>query len=257
MKNKHTILGIELLRALAHEGYRIFSLQDAKTYAKKIGMKETYVVEAIHLLNKEKWIQRLKRGLYAFSFESGFQSYPHDFEIAQALVQPSAISHWTAMHYHHLTQQTPNRVFSIFPKGTTPPRHQLLLNKFQFIQVKESQFIGLKQIWMDEAKIYITDCERTLIDGLQHPNYCGDFYEVLDGFKFLGDKMDYPKLIFYAKSFGEACIKRLGWVLDKLESPNQVLDELLETPIKGFRLLNPTGEQRGLWNKKWMIRENI
>jgi hypothetical protein len=32
----------------------------------------------------------------------------HEFEIAMALVQPAAISHWSALNYHTLTEQTPD-----------------------------------------------------------------------------------------------------------------------------------------------------
>ena len=110
-KNKRTLAGLEILRILASSGLRIFTFEDAVSSAHAAGVSEKYVSEALTLLKKNSWIESLKKGVYAFTPESGLSTAPHEFEIAQALVFPSAISHWTAMHFHHLTQQTPNNIY--------------------------------------------------------------------------------------------------------------------------------------------------
>jgi len=43
------------------------------------------------------------------------------FEIAMALVDPAAISHWSALHHHALTEQAPRRVFVLTPLGGPLP----------------------------------------------------------------------------------------------------------------------------------------
>jgi len=37
----------------------------------------------------------------------------HEFEIAMALAHPAAISHWSALHHHGLTEQAPRKVFMV------------------------------------------------------------------------------------------------------------------------------------------------
>ena len=93
MADKETRQGIELLRALVNEGHRIFSIADARSTAVAVGIRERYVVEALHYLKRRGWIRSIKRGVYAITEDSGFSSPPHDYEVAMALVSPSAISH--------------------------------------------------------------------------------------------------------------------------------------------------------------------
>lgn len=253
---KHSNVGINILRILANHGLKIFTIDQAQKIASELRINPGYVAEALHHLLKGGWIERIKRGVYVFSDDSGFTDTPHEFEIAMALVSPCAISHWTAMHYHHLTQQIPNIVYAITPSKTSIPRS---LNKklYHFIKIKNEYYFGVEKIWIGQRQINITDPERTLLDGLMTPEYCGDFKEVLHAFKMRGDKLNLDRIIQYALKLDHATIKRLGWILESLGCENSDLQPLLEVPIKGFRKLNPNEISKGRYNKRWMIQENI
>ena len=106
---KNSVLGMGLLRHLASQGLRIFSTEQAQAAALEIKMNPSYVSEALHHMKNGGWVTRLKRGIYAIA---AYGPAPHEFAVAMALVTPSAISHWTAMHYHHITEQTPNKIFN-------------------------------------------------------------------------------------------------------------------------------------------------
>jgi predicted transcriptional regulator of viral defense system len=93
---KHTRIGIEMVRKLFEEGKRIFTIADARKAGSCCGMDDNYVVEALHHLSNTGWLIRLKRGLYLISSSFPGMTPVHEFEIAMALVQPSAISHWSA-----------------------------------------------------------------------------------------------------------------------------------------------------------------
>ena len=254
---KHSLSGLRLLRHLAgEEGVRIFTIGQARQAAEKLQMKQPYVAEALYHLQKEGWIRPLKRSLYVMSAESGFGPSPHEFEIATSLVTPCAISHWSAMHYHHLTQQTPNKIFAITPKGTAIPRslsHEL----YQYVQVTAEHYFGIAKVWVEQSQIEITDRERTLLDGLMMPQYCGDFQEVLHAFTMNREELQVPRLLEYTFRLPGAVAKRLGWVLERLGVQEDLLKPLLERPVKGYRRLDPTGPRAGPYNKKWMIQENI
>lgn len=254
---KHTYSGLLLLRQLVgEEGLNIFSSVQARQAAQKLKIKTSYVAEALHYLHKEGWIRRLKRGLYAVNADSGMGNPPHEFQIAMMLVEPCAISHWSAMHYHHLTQQIPNKIFALTPTGTSIPR-SIEKDLYHYIQVKPEYYFGLEGIWVEEAQISITDIERTLLDGLISPQNCGDFQEVLHAFKMAKERINLHKLIDYAILLDVAVIKRLGWILEKLGYSDVILTKLLSRQIKGFRRLDPSGPSEGPYSKKWMIRENI
>lgn len=253
---KHSIIGTNILRTLAAEGLKIFSITDAQNAAKKIEINPRSIPHALHYLFKLGWISRLKRGVYFFNPDSGFGSPPHEFEIAEALVIPSSISHWTAMHYHHLTDQTPNTIYAITPTGTSIPRLKKKMH-CRFIQVKKKHYFGIEKAWINDSQIQITDKERTLLDGLSNPQFCGDFQEVVHAFKISWDKINIKKIVQYALKLDVATAKRLGWILENLGISPSLLKELIKLPIKGYRKLNPAGPLKGSYNKKWMIQENI
>ena len=250
---KNTISGVNLLRHLADQGLRIFSTEQALASALEIEMNPRYVSEALHHLKNGGWITRLKRGVYAMA---AYGPAPHEFAIAMALVTPCAISHWTAMHYHHITQQTPNKIFATTPHGTSIPR-SLANTAFRFIQVKKEHYFGIETIWVDDMKAQITSLEKTLLDGLTSPEYCGDFSEVLDAFKMGKDKIHIPIIVEYALKLEKAVAKRLGLILDGFGIEEKHLAPLLKLPMKSYCKFDPSGPVKGPYNSKWKIRENI
>jgi predicted transcriptional regulator of viral defense system len=253
---KHSNAGINLLRSLATHGLKVFTINQAKETGLLLGINPNYIAEALHHLQKGGWIIRLKRGVYSFSGNSGFGEPPHEFEIAMALVSPCAISHWTAMHYHHLTQQTPNVIFATTPHSSSIPR-SLSGGIYHFIKIKKEYYFGIEKIWMGQSRIFITDPERTLIDGLIAPQYCGDFQEVLHAFKMHSTNINVDRIIQYALKLDKAIIKRLGWILERIGIKESYLKPLLNIRIKSYRKLDPTGPNKGPYNRKWMIQENI
>ena len=150
----HTTVGVELVRKLSTEGQRIFTADAAREMAPSVGLSPGYFRQALHHLSKDGWIVRLKKGLYALSGAVPGTTPLHEFEIAMALVEPAAISHWSAMSYHGLTDQTPRRVF-VLTTARSVPRKRGAKPKgaevgyptggtvYQFIQVKPERFFGI------------------------------------------------------------------------------------------------------------------
>jgi predicted transcriptional regulator of viral defense system len=260
--------GVELVRRLAAEGDRIFSTDRAREFAPAVGVSEGYLRQSLHHLVRSGWLVRVRKGLYAISSAMPGTSPVHEFEIAMALVSPAAISHWSAMHYHSLTDQAPRKVFVLTTTNASVPRRPLGYGKgreegyrvgdilYQFVQTKPQRYFGTEKVWVGEARVTITDPERTLVDGLSMPRYCGDFAEVLHAFEARGEQLDVERIVGYALRLDAATAKRLGWVLEEAGFTGEHLDALLAVPIKGYRRLDPTGPRRGPCNRRWMIQEN-
>ncbi len=265
----HTALGIELVRRLADRGDRIFTSARAREIAPDVGISENYLRQALHYLTRSGWLVRLRKGLYALSSAVPGTTPAHEFEIAMALVDPAAISHWSALHHHGLTEQAPRKVFVLTTTdGSLPrargtkvkrPRDGYLLGDitYQFIQVKPERFFGTEKVWIGEARVNITDPERTLLDGLTMPQHCGDFAEVLHAFEQRGEHVNLDRAIGYALKLDAATAKRLGWVLERQGVNPSKLERLEAVPIRGYRKLDPTGPRRGPCNRRWMIQENL
>ena len=121
------------------------------------------------------------------------------------------------------------------------------------IQIQQENFWGIEKVFLGDIKVSITDLERTLIDGLMRPQYCGGFREVLNAFTLARNRLDPHKIIEYGKRCPVAVQKRLGWVLNHL-----AIQEDLEIPLtQHFDKLDSSGPRRGKQNKTWMIFENI
>lgn len=262
----YTSSGTELVRKLAEEGYRIFTSECARELAPSVGLSEGYLRQALHHLARSGWIVRLRKGLYSLSSSVPGVSPLHEFEVAMALVSPATISHWSALNYHGLTEQTPRWVF-VTTTARSVPRHRQENRTtagysvggtiYKFVQIEPKRFFGIEEIWVNEVKIRITDPERTLLDGLIAPQYCGDFAEVIHAFEVRMSKLDLEGIIEYALSLDSATAKRLGWILEQQGIESLRLERLRAISIKGYRVLDPTGPRRGQCDKRWMIQVNL
>jgi predicted transcriptional regulator of viral defense system len=265
----HTGPGVELVRKLAAEGDRIFTTQRARELAPSVRLSDGYLRQALHHLTKSGWLVRLRKGLYAVSSSVPGVSPTHEFEIAMALVAPAAISHWSALHHHGLTEQAPRKVYVLTTTESSVPRargaratqvgtgYPIGETVYQFIQVKPERFFGTEKAWFGEARVTITDPERTLLDGLSMPQYCGDLAEVLHAFQVRGADLNIERITEYALRLDAATVKRLGWVLGSQGVESTKLERLAALPIKGYRKLDPTGPRKGPYNQRWMIQENL
>lgn len=264
----HTTSGIELVRKLSAEGQRVFTADAARRVAPSVGLSPGYFRQALHHLVRDGWIVRLKKGLYALSGPVPGTTALHEFESAMALVQPAAISHWSAMSHHGLTDQVPQRVFVLTAARSVPRRrgakpegaetgYPVGGTVYQFVQVKPERFFGIEQVWVNEARIAITDPERTLLDGLMVPQYCGDFAEVLHAFELRALKLDVERIIGYALKLDAATAKRLGWILERQGIASDRLEPLRAVPIKGYRVLDSSSPRHGPYEARWRIQVNL
>ncbi|MBI1787051.1 MAG: type IV toxin-antitoxin system AbiEi family antitoxin domain-containing protein [Acidobacteria bacterium] len=259
-KPKRTLIGVELVRLLASEGNRIFTVAQARAFCARANLKEEYLWEALYHLRRTGWIVSIRRGLYAISAPVPGLNPAHEFEIAMALVSPAAISHWSALHYHGLTEQGPRKIFVLTTAGTSVPRPSKAKGyemNYQFIQVKRERFFGTETVWAADARVLMTDPERTLLDGLSRPQFCGDFAEVLHACEARSPRLDLDRIINYALRLDAATAKRLGWVLEAQGVDPSRLEPLLRAPIRSYRTLDPCGPRQGPRNRRWMIQENL
>lgn len=267
---KHTRIGIEIVRKLYEEGKRIFTIADVRKTAPYCGMADNYVIEALHHLSNTGWLTRLKRGLYVISTSFPGMTPVHEFEIAMALVQPSAISHWSALHFHGMTEQIPRKVYITTTQTVPISRAVRIRNKsqrsfsreingilYEFIKIKPERFFGFKDFWVGEVKITITDPERTLIDGLISPKYFGGWAEIYSAFESYAPSLDFDKIIDYSLRLDAVIAKRLGWIMEKVGVEELILRRLEAVAIKGYRVLDSSGPRKGTCNKRWMIQENL
>ncbi|HET9532506.1 MAG TPA: type IV toxin-antitoxin system AbiEi family antitoxin domain-containing protein, partial [Blastocatellia bacterium] len=156
-------LGLQLLREQANEGRFIFTIKEALPLASRLGISESYLRKLLHQLVAGGWLRRLRDGLYAGTGTLLGDVDIHPFAIATHLVSPSAISHWSAMSHHGLTEQIPRAVTAFTPKRFMTPSMRTTAKqgsmskqawevegiRYEYVIVKPEFFFGIEEIWVD------------------------------------------------------------------------------------------------------------
>lgn len=271
MENEKTeSQGTLLMRALHAQGKIIFSREEAALVAEAENIPTTYLNIILSNLVKAGKIKRLRRGLYAgFATFSG-QIHIHPFAIATRLVQPSFISHWSALQHHGLTEQIPQVITaSSSVKAFTPSmrssnhqeKHAWIIEgvRYEYFQIKPSRFFGLEEVWINENfRVSMTDQERTVIDLFSYSTFFGGMGEVLGIIEQALPNLNIKKLISYALQYEEKSLcKRLGWALEQFQIEALMLEPLLHIQNKSYCALDSQLPKKGTFNTRWMIVENL
>lgn len=196
------------------------------------------------------FIERIEKGKYLIiPLESEKGKYTlNEFVIASYLVEPSAIAYWSALHYHGLTEQIPRTVFIQTPVRKKKNVQEIFGMQYQIVRIQEEKFFGVKQEWIDDTQVGITDKEKTIIDCLDKPHYAGGIVEVA---KALQDpSLDRARLAEYAQKINNfAVIRRLGYLCDR----NGMTLDLPLPPSKKYLLLDPTMPETEKRDPKWRL----
>ena len=102
--------GFRLLHQLLQRGKRIFNMKDVVEAAQLEEIPHNQIYKILYNLTKHKRLLRLRRGLYVGIGLLPEQGDTHPFVISAFLIQPSTISHWSALQHHGFTEQLPQMV---------------------------------------------------------------------------------------------------------------------------------------------------
>lgn len=176
------------------------------------------------------------------------------------------LSHGSAFHHHGLTDQvygglqitTINSVFVPHAKDQNKKSSIKIQGViYEFIRVNNNKYFGEEQGWVGDGKFKVTDLERTLLDGLSNPQYCGGMQEVIHAYQDHFDRTNLNKVISYALHLDTAVSRRLGWVLENcLEITQENIVCLAQKDKVGYRLLDPSKKEIGPYDHKWQVRLN-
>jgi predicted transcriptional regulator of viral defense system len=254
-----------VIRELIKEGTRVFRRSELEArVANELGLTYGSFGVMLHSLAKEGWITQIRKGIYLMEYTA---TPIYEQEIAMALVKPAMLSHGSAFRYHDLTDQPLNKVYitttnSIFvPSEGKEDRKKTAIEirgiNYEFIRIKQEKFFGGQTAWCGDGKFIVTDLERTLLDGLSHPQYCGGLQEVVYAYREYFDQVNLNKIIDYALRIDVATSRRLGWILDRILAINSdQIYRLIQKADPGYRLLDPGRPDTGSYDPKWKIRLN-
>jgi len=241
---------IDIIKGLSRAG-KTFTMEDA-AIASGLGRESVRVM--LNRMERKGWIERIERGKYLIvPLEAKKGEYTlNEFYIGSILVKDYSIAYWSALNYYGLTEQIPGKVFI----QTTARKKNKMIEVFgvgyRLIRIKPSKMFGITTQWIEDAKINITDMEKTIVDCLDKPQYCGGIIEVAKALN--NPDLDLKKVLVYCGSIGNSgVLRRFGYICD-------VLSIDLDIPrheTRNYLYLDPTMPHRGKKNSKWRLVDNL
>lgn len=255
-------MSAELLRSLAQTGLRILGKDALVKVALSLGLKESYVPKMTSLMIKNGDLVSLNKGLYTLPVELLAGGPLHSFEIAMKLAKKGAISHRSALSYYELTDQVFSKVYVTVPKekGANLSKitdYDIKGTCYHLVRIFPQHYWGVKTVFIGEARVWITDLERTLVDGLSRPDLCGGFREVIFAYERSVDRISPSLILEYVQRTSLVACKRLGWIFEQLGVHKEIQEQLMALPMPYYQRLDAAGKRQGKVIKHWNLLENI
>lgn len=188
-------------------------------------------------LAKREHLKVLNKSAHLYQVASPFANVApiNEFEVLLEANPFCAISHHSAMVFHQLTLDFPNDIHACIPRDSSglipletlpsdwdvfdlPPGRRIKDAcgiPVQWHSVKS--FAGVREARHSGFTIRVTNLERTLLDGLQEPDWCGGFQNVLGAWRTAKDQINIGTLIKVVDEMDINLLRqRAGFVLERL-----------------------------------------
>lgn len=249
-----------LVTTLYGEYKLIFRLEDVHRI---LDLEEASARSLTRNLVNRGVVTRLKPGLFILvPFELGKEReyMGNPLILAHELIEGKDyyLSHGTAMEIHGMVTQ-PQLIVHV----TTLKKRRainILGTDFKFITCKKKHFFGMSEHWVSkQEKVTVSNMEKTIIDGLRQPEYCGGITETAKGIWMRRQDLNTDRLIKYALRMDiGAVIRRLGYILEiyGIGSPEnrKALQGLL---TESYVRLDPLLPSEGKFIRKWRLQLNV
>jgi predicted transcriptional regulator of viral defense system len=250
----------QLIAALYDRGQTTFTLPEAKGIT---GLRASSTRSFIRKLVERGLVSRLKSGLFTLvpvELGSEREYAGNPYLSARALVgeTPYYLSHSTAMELHRMVTQ-PRLGVTVSTTKRIPSR-TIQGTDFKFVFVKLDEIFGTEPYWISKQdRVTVSDLERTVIDGLRRPEYCGGIVEVAKALWIRHEDTKTEKLVQYALKLNiGAVMRRLGHILELYDLATRAqLNRLLNKLTRTYDLLDPVLPKGGPYLGRWRLQLNV
>jgi predicted transcriptional regulator of viral defense system len=249
-----------LIMALYDSGRTMFTTAEA---AQITGLTVAIASSLLHKARKRGLVSQLKRGLFVIvppELGSSADYAGNPYLIARYLANgaPYFLSHASAMELHRMVTQPQFVTFISSTKRI--PKQTLRGSQFRFVLLKAKDFFADTKHWVTKQEsVAISDLERTLLDGLRHPAYCGGITDVAKGLWMRRADMHVAKLIEYANRLHVGSVyRRLGYLLELFGiATESELHPLRNVLTATYVPLDPSLPNEGSYIARWRLRLNV
>ena len=262
MENIKTLgkVSANLISGLYDEDKTIFEISDVQRI---LGKDYNDATDLLSRLVKRKVITRLKAGKFLIIPQElgSTDRYMGNWYVAAREVVNSPLYYtafYSAMHYWGMLTQPLIKIFIATEQRQIVPLE--MRDKLIFIFVKGKSIWGIREEWVTKTeKVRISDLERTIIDAVAHPQYCGGITELAKGIWLVKERIDYERLGNYIDKYGKNVVaKRLGYILEMLNIEEMALLGQCKKYIrKRYDLFDPTLPEKKINKNNWHLIDNV
>lgn len=264
MANKKTLgpVSAKLIASLYGINKPIFSITNVMDIA---GLSRTKAADLTSELVKREIIARIKRGKFVIipqELGTHAKYISNWYVIAREVVNSPDyyISFYNAMEIHNMVTHPITKVFISTPIQQYRKILDMRNVTFEFIYTSKQNIWGIENYWATKSeKVRVSDVEKTIIDCLYRPKYCGGILEITKGIWIQKDKIDFDRLLDYSLKFDKnIVIKRLGYIMESLNlSEAEYLSKLRVKANNKYYVLDPLLPTDETFKNSWKIIANI
>lgn len=250
-----------------YETKLLFSLEsreadlfDLRTVQGILGVGENAAAKVVHRLKGKGRAIRVRKGEYllvpARAGEGGSWS-ENVFRVLGVLLREDYyVGFWTALNYWGMTEQIPRVVHVVIPGRRRA--FQFQGQPVRFVTLKRASIFGRMAQPLERGSFYVSDREKTLLDGLLFPEYSGGVSEVAKALPSARREIRWSRLLAYERRLGvDAVGRRLGYLLELLDLEPSVRRRL-GRDVSGFRWLDPSAPKLRLgYSQRWGLVLNV
>lgn len=234
---------LKLLFTLEKEDKSLFSIDDAKRILKT---SEASVWNVLYRLKRKGRVEEIEKGKYLLvparaGYAAQWSEVP--FLLVPQLIDVYYIGFWTALNYWGMTEQVPRTVFVATTKRKKDVEYGP--TKFEFVTLAKRRFFGFVQEKGAGGVFMVSSREKTSVDCLLYPRYCGGLDEAIKGIWNARKKLDFAILLDFSRRIGVSVVeRRLGYVLELLGIEKKTRSDIASGRLVGFMWLDPLGPRK-------------
>jgi len=236
----------------------------SKEASKSLGLPVKDVSVILTYFATKGWLSRVRRGLYItvpLGTVNPKEYRENPLVVANKVFDPCYIGGWSAAEHWEFTDQIFNSVVVFTLRRYRNKALQIQGTDYVLKFINKKYFGLTKQVWIENAKIQMSDPIQTIIDILDDPTIGGGMRNVADIVReyFKSQYRNDDEIIKYINRRGNRTIyKRLGYLIEAcgIDAP-KLKDACAKNISAGFSLLDPAVEPGGSFNSKWNLRINV
>ena len=216
----------KLMLGLEEKEMGVFEICDAKRI---LGTGPAAVNSVLSGLYKKGRVRRIERGKYMLvPARAGLEGYwSEDYgAVVPHLVGEYYVAFAAAMDHWDMTEQMTRLIYVATPRRKKSPTVDFGFVTYQFVTLARKKFFGIVESPSD-TKFNVSSKEKTLVDALMCPQYCGGISEVSKAMWEVREEVDWSLVLEMAERMGiSVVLQRLGYLLEALEIEEEIAESI-------------------------------